>query len=136
MTGTEHDGGCLCGDIRYRVTGALISTNICTCTQCQKHSGSPLPAFVTYRLDRFQLLAGTPAGFRSSDFAVRQFCPRCGSSLFWRQDNGDDIDIYFGTLDRPADLPPPADHIWAQHKAPWVPELPDVPIYPAQRTKA
>src|SRR5688500_6373632 len=82
MTGTEHEGGCLCGEIRYRVTGAPISTNVCTCTQCQKHSGSPLPAFATWRLDQFHLLAGTPASFRSSDFAVRQFCARCGSSLF------------------------------------------------------
>src|SRR5438128_1643089 len=90
----DHEGGCLCGAIRYRVSGAPITTNLCHCTQCRRQTGSPLPAFVTFPLDRFHLLSGEPASYRSSDFAVRQFCPRCGSALFWRRDGGTELDIH------------------------------------------
>jgi len=33
MADTVHEGGCLCGAIRYRVEGAPFNTNVCYCTQ-------------------------------------------------------------------------------------------------------
>jgi len=36
-----HEGGCLCGDIRYRTTAAEpIRVTVCHCTFCQKLTGS------------------------------------------------------------------------------------------------
>lgn len=129
MSEALHDGGCLCGAIRYRARGAPSSVNVCYCTQCQRQTGSPLPSFASYPEARVELLTGRPATYRSSSVAVRQFCSTCGSSLFWRRDGAQEVDIFLGTMDRPADLPPPEYQIWTIHRAPWLPSLKGVAEY-------
>ncbi len=133
MSDDVHEGGCLCGAIRYRVTGKPYNTNVCYCTQCQRHTGAAMPAFAAFRIDRFELLAGTPTQYRSSDFATRGHCARCGSSMFWWQDGADVMDVFLGTLDHPERMPRPDDQLWTIHRAPWLPELPDVPAFPRER---
>ena len=41
-------GGCLCGEIRYRVTEPPLDTNFCHCRMCQKFSGAPVTVGSTY----------------------------------------------------------------------------------------
>ena len=36
------EGGCACGNIRYRLTGRPLVVNACHCTWCQRESGSAL----------------------------------------------------------------------------------------------
>ena len=38
--GDRLEGGCQCGAIRYRVTGAPVTFYACHCTECQKQSAS------------------------------------------------------------------------------------------------
>jgi hypothetical protein len=133
MTHLIHEGGCLCGAVRYQLTGAPRSSNVCYCTQCQRQSGGAMPAFVAYPLDSFRLVAGEPARYRASDFATREFCARCGSSLFWRRDGADELDVFLGTLDDPSPMPPPVYQLWTMHRAPWVPAMPDIEAYPRER---
>ena len=130
----QHSGGCLCGAIRYRMLGEPTSTNICYCTQCQKQSGAPMPAFASCRAEQLELLAGSPASYRSSERAVRHFCPVCGSTLFWREDDGDEVDVFLGTFDQPGRLPAPGYAIWAEHRVPWLPELPGVRAFAGRRS--
>jgi hypothetical protein len=132
---SEHyPGGCLCGAIRYSMAGAPTSTNVCHCTQCQRQTGAPLPAFAS--CPEAQLtITGSPSSYRSSERAVRQFCPVCGSSLFWREDGGGEVDVFLGTFDDPNALPPPRYAIWAAHRAAWLPELPNVPAHPGRRPR-
>ncbi len=134
MSEAHHTGGCLCGAVRYRARGAPSSTNVCYCTQCQRQSGAAMPAFATFPVERFELLSGQPATYRSSSSAVRQFCSTCGSALFWRHDSERAVDIFLGTMDRPADLPPPAFQIFTVHRVPWLPALPGVAEYPGNKT--
>lgn len=129
----HHDGGCLCGAIRYRVEGAPNDTSICWCSQCQRQTGAAMPGFVSYPVDRFTLLAGTPATYRASDTAARQFCAHCGSSLFWQRDGSPELDVFWGTLDDPSAMPPPSDQIWAAHRPAWVLTLARVTSYPGAR---
>ncbi len=127
----EHQGGCLCGAIRFRVSGSPTSANICYCTQCRRQTGSPMAAFVTYPADRFALLSGSPASFRASDFATRLFCGKCGSALFWRRDGSSELDVFLGGLDHPDEMPRPEKQIWTQHRISWVPEQPEIPAFRA-----
>jgi hypothetical protein len=133
MANAVHEGGCLCGAIRYRVDGAPVSTNVCYCTQCQRQTGAAMPAFASYKLDRFRLLSGAPTSYRASSFATRQFCATCGSSLFWQRDGDDELDVFLGTLDEPTHMPPPDDQLWTEHRMPWLPELSGIKAYPRER---
>ncbi len=122
-TGEIHGGGCLCGAIRYSLKGQPSHATVCYCTQCQKQTGSLVPAMVTYELENVELLAGTPAVFRSSTIATRQFCDRCGSTLFWRGDGRTEVDIFMGTLDDPSTMPAPSLELWTTHRAKWLAHL-------------
>lgn len=94
-----HDGGCLCGAVRYRVTGPLRPVVNCHCSQCRKASGHHVAATAAPR-DHFEMTGERGLKwYRSSEKARRGFCGECGSSLFWSADGRDYIAIMAGTLD-------------------------------------
>ncbi len=128
MTGGKKvpvTGGCLCGEIRYRVTGPVLDTNFCHCRMCQKFTGAPASAGSVYATDAVQITRGAPRYYRSSPFAERGFCGTCGSSLFYRPltpavtpDWENWILIYTGSLDNP--LPnAPNWHLGIESQMPW-----------------
>jgi hypothetical protein len=97
-------GGCLCGGVRYRVSGKLHGITACHCSQCARTTGhycaSANCATADFTLDEEETLRW----YRSSDKAERGFCSRCGSNLFWRMIGGDAISMTAGTLDRPTGM--------------------------------
>ncbi len=92
-------GGCLCGAVRYRVTGAVRPIIACHCGQCQKWSGHTVAATKARLADVSIEGEDSVSWFRSSDQADRGFCKSCGSNLFWRPVGGDTLSIMAGTLD-------------------------------------
>jgi hypothetical protein len=124
MTTETHEGGCLCGSIRYRATGLPAFAVICTCTQCMRQTKSPLPTYASYPLGHVALVSGSPKSYRASDHASREFCADCGSFLFWRRDGGSRVGIAFGSFDDPSGQPKPSVHIWARHRVEWLGDLP------------
>ncbi|MGH8176336.1 MAG: GFA family protein [Steroidobacter sp.] len=124
------EGGCLCGDIRYRATKAPLRGVICHCPMCRKHSGAPALAFVHFPSDAFTWLAHEPTRFRSSEFAERGFCPRCGSTLSMHEDVlHDRVQICVGTLDAPDNVRID-DHVWTQHRIAWFDVKDDLQRFP------
>lgn len=110
---TRATGGCLCGAVRYEVTGPLRAVVACHCEQCRRASGHFVAATAT-RHAHFRLVK--PDGlswYRSSAEARRGFCRNCGSSLFWEPDDRRHISIMAGTLDRPTGLAM-AGHLFAE----------------------
>ncbi|MGV3553590.1 GFA family protein [Rhizobium sp.] len=99
---TDIGGGCLCGKISYRISGALRPVVACHCNQCRKASGHYVAA--TQALASDVDITGEPSWYRSSDLAERGFCGTCGSNLFWRKHDGDYISIHAGGLDGPTGL--------------------------------
>lgn len=106
MTGktVPHHGGCLCGGVRYTLTGPLQGVTACHCRQCQKQTGLHLAttpmALRDIRWDR----DATLRRYRSSEKAERGFCGTCGSVLFWRNVMHDEIWFTAGTLDQPTGI--------------------------------
>jgi hypothetical protein len=95
----RHTGGCLCGSVRYEVTGALRAVVACHCTQCRRMTGHYLAATAA-RSRNFQLLSQTALKwFEASPTARRGFCANCGSTLFWEPHGRDYISIAAGSLD-------------------------------------
>lgn len=113
------EGGCLCGSIRYRSTAAPVRGVICHCSMCRRHSGAPVLAFVHFPAAQFQWIGGEPTRFRSSEFAERGFCPKCGSTLsMHEQVLADRVQITVGSLDEP-DRVRVDDHVWTEESIAW-----------------
>ena len=75
-------GKCLCGAIRIEMTGAKDHIEICQCDMCRRWSG----AFYTALQGGEVVIEGEEAAtiYRSSDWAERGFCSKCGSNLWYR----------------------------------------------------
>jgi hypothetical protein len=73
---------------------------------CQKASGAPFASFAEIDHDAFAWTRGTPAAFRSSSIAERDFCANCGTPLSFRRVGGPKIEIMTGAFDRPDQLVP------------------------------
>jgi len=122
-------GGCLCGAVRYRVTGPLRPVIMCHCTQCRRMTGHVMAATAARRAD-FELLSGAAlAWYAASHEARRGFCARCGSTLFWDGAGRDYISIAAGTLDDSGDLRV-AFHIFTADKGGYYDIEPGAPQYP------
>jgi hypothetical protein len=79
----SRSGGCLCGAVRFEVTVAEKTFNICHCGMCRKWSGGPFMAVHCQGAGTITKKDGL-AWYRGSKWAERGFCNRCGTSLFWR----------------------------------------------------
>ena len=94
-----HTGGCLCGGVRYRLTGPLRPVIACHCIQCRKTSGHHA-AMTSVPNARFAIECDeTLVWYRSSESARRGFCQRCGGNLFWEPKGEGRVSITAGTLD-------------------------------------
>ncbi|EPX86953.1 Gfa-like protein [Salipiger mucosus DSM 16094] len=92
----------MCGAVRFAV-GALGNFGVCHCRQCQRWAGSAL--FGVNVPEAAMRVEGAEhiGSFRSSDWATRSFCTRCGSGLWYRYDKGvdgtGDYEVPVGLLD-------------------------------------
>ena len=115
-----HDGGCLCGDVRYRVSGTSAFVGICHCASCRRASGAPAVAWAMFPLDAFEVTKGRLAKFASSKGVERGFCAHCGTPISYEADAMPGlVDVTLGSMDEPERLPPTA-HIWEKHRLPWL----------------
>lgn len=98
-------GQCHCGNIKYKANKPIVKCSYCDCGGCQKASGTLKSPFVTVKRQGFILLAGKPtsfeakSGIKCDSHGVWNFCPKCGTQIFWKGHKGDEIDIFAGTLD-------------------------------------
>jgi hypothetical protein len=95
-------GGCQCGAVRYALYTAPDRAGICHCRMCQKSVGGPFKAWANVRMENFAWTRGDPSMFRSSSAAVRGFCGRCGTPLYFSYvKRPDSISLTIGSLDTP-----------------------------------
>jgi len=126
-------GGCLCGGVRFEITGPWIRASHCHCVRCRRHSGGAALTQGRVSREHFRLLQGADLvrAYREDGFATKAFCAVCGSSLFggsWPA--GDEISIRLGAIDGDPGVRPQF-HTFTASKAPWdricdgLPEHPD-----------
>ena len=95
-------GSCLCGAVTFTATETAKPPVACHCSQCRKQSGhywasvnAPLMGFA---------VTGEVRWYAASTTAKRGFCPTCGSFLFWKAHDEDEIGVALGALDGPTGL--------------------------------
>jgi len=111
----RYSGRCLCGAVRYEVSGPLSDPHICHCSLCRRQSGHCVAATSAKRADLVLTEERGLKWYRSSDWARRGFCADCGSALFW-DDGGDEVGLNAGSLDQPTGLTLKS-HIFVDEKA-------------------
>ena len=113
-----HEGGCLCGAVRFRCEGEPINVRICHCRLCQKAMGAPF--FARALFDQKALTLEGPTGrFSTSDRIARVFCQACGTRIgSWRV-NGTAAGVALALFDD-RNAFSPTDHIWVSEKIDWV----------------
>ena len=127
-------GGCYCGAIRYEASGPVFHPTLCHCTVCRRMTGAPCVAWFTVGSQGYTLLKGKPSRFRSSDHAIRTFCPTCGTQLtFADDDTPEEIDVTTCSLDEP-DKVPPRNHIYTRSRVAWLKLADGLPEYTGGRT--
>ena len=124
----EHQGGCQCGALRYRINAPLTDIAHCHCSVCRRSSGGILTTWATVPRQAFHWLRGTPKAFASSASCTRYFCADCGAHLALLTSlSPDTLDVTVATLDKPEQAP--ADrHIWVSSRLSWLtvdPQLPE-----------
>jgi hypothetical protein len=118
-----NEGGCQCGEIRYRFDCEPVVVYVCHCTDCQKQSSSAFGISVWVPAQEFRLIHG------ELKFLVTQadsgntkrcaFCPDCGSRIYHlAQDQPHVLSVKGGTLDQ-ARMIRPVGHIWTSSGHSW-----------------
>jgi len=114
-----HEGGCLCGAIRYRVTAAPTAVVVCHCRTCRRVSGAPSLSWAIFQAADFAFTKGNLATFTSSPGVERGFCSHCGTTLTYAStDHPEVADVTTATLDNP-DAFVPTKEIWLEEKIAW-----------------
>ena len=114
-------GSCLCGGVRYEISGALSYALNCHCSMCRKAHGAAFRSRARVKADDFRWTQGAEqvTYYESSPGNHRGFCSVCGSPLLSRFDH--DARFYglpLGALDDDPGLKP-GFHVFVAHKAPW-----------------
>ena len=120
-----HSGGCLCGEVRFTVSGHPLQVLVCHCTMCQRATGSAFSVEPVFLKELVQLEGAPLSSYshRSPDHARMlhfSFCKVCGSRLGLTLERFPALQVlYGGTFDDPAWFTPTA-HIFTANKVPWV----------------
>jgi hypothetical protein len=126
---TLAEGGCLCGAMRYRISGTPVESLVCHCVSCRRASGAGAVAWLTVRRADFGFVSGEPARHQSSPGVIRRFCPTCGGALTYENSaHPETIDVTTATLDEPAAYPPTLE-LWLDHRISWQAVDPTLPHY-------
>lgn len=83
-----HEGGCLCGAVRYRVKADPVRASACHCTSCQRRTGSAFGVGAYFRGEDVEILRGELKTYEyRSDETQRwlrtEFCVNCGGTVTW-----------------------------------------------------
>lgn len=102
-----HQGGCLCGRIRFKATAQPLRLTICHCRFCQKATGSAYLVEPIFQKSDFAVMSGQPKVYQhrsegSGKLVDVHFCENCGTKLFLTFERFPDVaGVYGGTFDDP-----------------------------------
>ena len=126
-------GGCLCGSVKYEVTGEPRRFFHCHCSRCRKVTGAGHASNMFFQPAALRWLSGeeqvrtfkVPEAKRFTN----SFCVTCGSRLPRQAKDSDVVLIPAGSLDDEAPIKPQA-RIFAGSRVSWSCSDDVLPVYP------
>jgi hypothetical protein len=127
MTIQNSEGGCACGQVRYRVISEPLIVHCCHCSICQCQTGSAFVINALFEAKHVELIQGeiiekmVPSPSGKGQKIAR--CIECSVAVWSNYYMGGIRDgirfIRVGTMDNPNSLPPDV-HIFTTTKQNWV----------------
>ncbi|MBR2656562.1 MAG: GFA family protein [Loktanella sp.] len=114
-------GQCLCGAVKFRISGQFESFFLCHCSRCRKDSGSAHSANLFSSMAKIIWVSGDEniKTFRlSGSRHVKSFCSDCGAALPVSQPEVGLLVVPAGSIDSRIDIRPNA-HICCSSRANW-----------------
>ena len=123
-----HEGGCLCGEARYVVSGYPEPRGVCHCRYCQLRTGSAFAVLAYFEPENFSLRSGQLSHYEFTSESGKKwdvnFCSKCGTTVFYQLEVwGDLIGIDGGTLDPPTFFYDIAGEVFTKSKAHFVGDI-------------
>jgi hypothetical protein len=117
------EGGCACGEVRYRLTPPPLFVHCCHCLNCQRQTGSAFVINVLIESSRVESLAGeakcVPVPRTGAKRQQIYRCPSCETAVWSTYGRKSILFVRAGTLDDPSAVEPDV-HIYTRSKVPWV----------------
>ena len=112
-------GSCLCGKVRYEITGPLLYADHCHCSMCRRQHGAAFSTYAGFHPDSFKWVSGED---RVKIYEVATgggwcFCSNCGATLAGTE-KGSVKSVTLGTIAGDPGIRPES-HIFVGSKAPW-----------------
>jgi hypothetical protein len=119
--GLPADGGCICGQVRFRVSAEPLLTMTCHCRGCQKLTSSAFSLSAMFASDSFEVVAGEPVlGGLHREEVGQYYCPNCKGWLFTRPRQAAwMVNVRTTLLDEPRWTTPYVD-MYVSEKVDWV----------------
>ena len=124
-----YEGGCSCGEVRFRMESDPLIVHCCHCHWCQRESGSAFALNAMIESTRVSILKGDPKSFPapSNSGAGQDFwrCPNCMITVWSTYGGFGDVIrcVRVGALDEAHGIEPDI-HIYTASKQAWF-EIPE-----------
>ena len=120
MSRTAH---CQCESLRVEAQGAYEAVVACSCSACQRRTGSVFGVGVYYPRTQLTLAGESREYVRIADSGQpfrSHFCPTCGTTVYWSSDRDPSrIGIAVGAFADPT-FPAPNRSVFEINKHHWV----------------
>jgi hypothetical protein len=112
-------GSCLCGKVKYQISGKVGDIVHCHCRTCRKTHGTAFSSVAAVADKDFKLSGSEVLSyFESSKGKKRYFCSNCGTHVYAKRDETNQLILRLGSLDDDLDSKEKS-HIWVSQKANW-----------------
>ena len=111
----RHEGGCLCGEVRFAATTEPMRVTVCHCHFCQRTTGTAYLVEPVFMKVDFQITTGTPKTYAaisagSGKRVTVHFCGACGTRVMLSFERFPDaVGTFAGSFDDPGKLGLTAD---------------------------
>ena len=133
MSQTTLKGSCLCGAVKYEVSGEPKRFYHCHCSRCRKATGTGHASNIFVQPGMLKWISGEEQvrAFKVPEAKrfTNNFCATCGSRLPRQANDTDIVMIPAGSLDDEVSIRPQA-RIFSGSRANWSCDGDGLPIYP------
>ena len=126
-----YKGGCLCGAVKFEISGPIQKIVQCHCSQCRKVQGNAFATNGFVSASDFNIIAGESelTGYDHSDVQTKYFCKHCGSPISSsNKDRPNEVRVRLGNIESDI-IERPEAHIFVASKANWETICGDLPQY-------